>query len=104
MTDPDAMAEFSGQWPEAPDVRISVMSGQEAGLQRLRQETRTAGEAATEYAQLDGNGVFLVWDSGPEAEGRFPLAERIRLARSYGGLIFRRRVIVVEHWEEVTEP
>lgn len=90
--------------PEATGVQISVMSGQEAGLQRLLREAQTAGEVSTEYAQLDGNGVFLVWDSSPDAESGFPLAERIRLARSYGGLIFRRRVIVAEDWEQVAEP
>lgn len=88
----------------AADVRITVMSGQEAGLQRLRQQAGETGEAVTEYAQLDGNGVFLVWDTDPDGEERFPLAERIRIARSYGGIIFRRRVIAVEAWTEVTEP
>lgn len=88
----------------AAGMQIRVTSGREAGLQRLRQEARAAGEAVTEYAQLDGNGVFLVWDSGPDAERRFPLAKRIRSARSAGGLIFRRRMIVVEDWEEVAEP
>lgn len=100
----DDMAEFFDQWPEtAADVRITVMSGQEAGLQRLRQQAGTAGGAITEYAQLDGNGVFLVWDVSPDGEERFSLAERIKAARSFGGIIFRRRVIVVENWEEVTE-
>ena len=89
---------------EVAPVQVRVMSGREAGLERLERQAGAAGEAHTEYAQLDGNGVFLVWDSGPNAETRFPLAERIRIARSYGGLIFRRRVIVVENWEEVTEP
>ena len=80
------------------------MSGQEAGLQRLKQQAGTAGEAVIEYAQLDGNGVFLVWDVSPETEQRWPLARRIASARKGGGIIFRRRVIVVEGWEEATEP
>lgn len=86
-----------------PARSVSVMSGQESGLRQIRQEARTAGEVVTEYAQLDGNGVFLVWDSSPDGEARFPLAERIRIARSFGGLIFRRHMIVVENWEEVAE-
>lgn len=87
---------------DAP-VQVRVMSGQEAGLERLHRQAGATGETVTEYAQLDGNGVFLVWDTDPDSEARFPLAERIRAARSYGGRIFRRRVIVVEDWEEVTE-
>lgn len=88
----------------AAEVQISVMSGQEAGLQRLRRQVGETGEAVTEYAQLDGNGVFLVWDVSPETEQRRPLAKRIETARKFGGIIFRRRVIVAEDWKEVTEP
>ena len=88
---------------DAP-VQVRVMSGREAGLERLERQAGAAGEAHTEYAQLDGNGVFLVWDVDPDGEERFPLTERIKAARSFGGLIFRRRVIVVEDWEEVAKP
>lgn len=88
---------------DAP-VQVRVMSGQEAGLERLQQQAGTAGEAVTEYAQLDKNGVFLVWDVSPETEQRWPLARRIAAAREGGGIIFRRRVIVIEGWTEVAEP
>ena len=87
---------------DAP-IQVRVMSGQEAGLERLQRQAGVTGEAVTEYAQLDKNGVFLVWDVPPEGEQRWPLAKRIKAARKFGGIIFRRRVIVVEGWEEVTE-
>lgn len=76
------------------------MDGREAGLRRL-DRARATGTVITEYAQLDRNGVFLLWDADPAAGNRFPLARRIKLARSYGGLVFRRRVAVIEDWEEI---
>ena len=53
----------------------------------------------TEYAtMMSGGGMHVRWDD-PEVERIYPLAEWIPL----GGKVYRRRVIVVEDWEEVPQ-
>lgn len=74
---------FDDNWsPEA--ARVEVVTG-----------------VVTEYGHLHGSGYLL---RGPEAERFYPLAEWIEDKRDNGGRVFRRRVIVVEDWTEVTGP
>ena len=56
-----------------------------------------------EYAtQMSGGGMHIRWDD-PEMERIYPLAEWIPAQQRFGGKVYRRRVIVVEDWEEVRQ-
>lgn len=61
-------------------------------------------EAVTEYATLMSGGGFHVRNGDPEIEEIYPLAQWIPNERRFGGRVYRRRVVVVEDWEEVSEP
>lgn len=57
--------------------------------------------AVTEHATRMGSGTMVVrWD-GPAAERYYPLADWIRSAQQDHGGAYRRRIIVVDDWEEV---
>lgn len=62
-----------------------------------------AAALVTEYANPHGSG-WKLWDTGPFIGKFSPLAERIEAARGNGDRVLRRTVIVVDDWEEVTEP
>lgn len=57
----------------------------------------------TEYAN-DMAGGFHLWGTGPIIDRVAPLAQRIEAALENGFRVRRRTVIVVDDWEEVTEP
>jgi hypothetical protein len=59
-------------------------------------------DVVTEYGQWYTLG-FLVFDSSPEVEAAYPLADRINARRRLGGRISQRKVIVLSEWEELTE-
>jgi hypothetical protein len=59
------------------------------------------GPVITEHAQLMSGGGFHVWNTEPHIEEIYPLAEKIKAGQRFGGKVYRRRVIVVEDWEEV---
>lgn len=59
-------------------------------------------EIVTEHAQEYSGGNMLVWPNDPELYEIFPLELRLKSARLNGGKTWRRRVIVVSDWEEVT--
>jgi hypothetical protein len=62
-----------------------------------------AAGAVTEHAiEMSGGGMHIRWDD-PECERIYPLAQWIPAQRRHGGHVYRRRVVVVEDWEEVTE-
>lgn len=63
-----------------------------------------AGETAVEYANEMSGGGLHVWNTEPDILEIYPLADKIRHGLRHGGKVYRRRVIVVEDWEEVTEP
>jgi len=45
-----------------------------------------------------------VRNDDPEVERIYPLAEWLPAARRFGGHVYRRRIVILEDWEEVTEP
>lgn len=59
----------------------------------------------TEYGVLMSGGGYRLLDDSPEVERVAPLAARIGAEiRGNGNHVFRRRVIVIEDWAEVTGP
>ena len=60
-----------------------------------------AGEPVTEHAQLMSGGGYHVRNSEPYIEEVYPLEQWIKAGQRFGGHVYRRRVIVVEDWEEV---
>lgn len=64
----------------------------------------TVAGVATEYGTQRKSGDRVVWDSAPYTEKVYPLAQRIEDARRDGGKVYRRRIIVVDPWDEVDAP
>lgn len=62
------------------------------------------GDEITEYALRMSGGAMQVRNPHPEIERVYPVAEWIAGETRFGHHIYRRRVIVVSDWEEVTEP
>jgi hypothetical protein len=60
-----------------------------------------AGEPVTEHADLMSGGGYHVWNTEPYIEEIYPLAQKIEDSQRFGGKVYRRRVVVVEDWEEV---
>ena len=60
-------------------------------------------EPITEHANLMRGGGFHVWNTEPHILEIYPLAEQILHGQQEGGRVYRRRVIVVEDWEEVPQ-
>lgn len=60
-----------------------------------------AGEPVTEHAQLMSGGGYHVRNPEPYIEKIYPLGEWIKAGQRSGGHVYRRRVIVVDDWEEV---
>jgi hypothetical protein len=58
-------------------------------------------EVIEEYGQLFGSGDVKLWDLSPELVEIYPMAKRIEYGKRHGGRVLRRRVIVVDEWEEV---
>lgn len=66
--------------------------------------TEYAATIKTEYGVLmSGGGYHIRWDD-PEAERILPIADFITCMNRDGAHVYRRRVVVVEDWEEVTKP
>jgi hypothetical protein len=64
--------------------------------------TFLAAEEVTEHGQQMSGGGFHVRVSGPEYERYYPLDQWIE-HKTRDGNCWRRRVVVVEDWTEVTE-
>ncbi len=62
------------------------------------------GEPVTEYAELMSGGGMHIRCNDPLVERIYPLAEWLPAARRFGGHVYRRRIVILEDWEEVTEP
>jgi hypothetical protein len=58
-------------------------------------------EPVEEYGQLMSAGSVQLWDLDLELLEIYPLAKRIEHGKRHGGRVLRRRVIVVDDWEEV---
>lgn len=61
-------------------------------------------EVVTEYALLMSGGSMQVRNPDPEIERIYPVALWIEHEARLTHHVYRRRVIVVSDWEEVTEP
>lgn len=55
----------------------------------------------TEHATAFKSGDMKIRCDDPEVEEVYPLARWIVHQQRYGGRVYRRRVIVVDDWEEV---
>jgi len=63
-----------------------------------------AAETVTEYAVMMSGGGYHVRNGAPEIEEIYPLAQWVKSERRFGGKVYRRRVVVIEDWAEVTKP
>lgn len=54
-----------------------------------------------EYGHLMSGGGVSVWPLDPETLDIYPLAKRIEHGKRHGGHVLRRRIIVLDDWEEV---
>lgn len=54
-----------------------------------------------EHAILMSGGGMQVRNGDPEIERIYPLAQWIRGQQRFGGMVYRRTVLVVEDWAEV---
>lgn len=61
------------------------------------------GHATVEYGQLYSSGGFLTFNDSPEIEAIWPMADRIKAGRMHGGHVYRRTIVVISEWEEVTD-
>lgn len=56
-------------------------------------------EEIEEYGTMYSTGV-LTWPNDPEIDRIYPLEERITHAKRMGQKVLKRRIIIVEDWEE----
>jgi hypothetical protein len=61
------------------------------------------GSAEVEYGQLMSGGGFQTFNSDPEIEQIYPMADRIKAGQRFGGKVYRRTIIVLQDWEEVSK-
>jgi hypothetical protein len=61
-------------------------------------------EPVTEYGIAYSCGGYLTIKDSPELEAVWPLADRISAQLRTGGHVYRRRLILVDDWEEISEP
>lgn len=73
-------------------------------LWQLIRSAQSNEPTLTEYGQLMTDGGFHTRNPHPEIERVYPVVDWIKHGTRFGGRVFRRRVIVVEGWTEVTEP
>jgi hypothetical protein len=57
----------------------------------------------TEHGTQFKGGDHVVWSTEPDVEEVYPLAKRIANQVRNGGKVYRRRIIVVDHWAEVDD-
>jgi hypothetical protein len=90
-----------GQWlaerPGADGAQL-VDVDQPAPVDHGPRLDTTGRPIATEHARVTASGGLLWYNTSPEVEAIFPLADRIEAARQFGGRVMRRQVIVVEDW------
>jgi len=55
----------------------------------------------TEHGQLMSSGGYQIFSDSPEIENIFPMAGRIEAGKRFGGHVYRRRIVVLDDWEEV---
>lgn len=54
-----------------------------------------------EHGQLMSGGGVSVWPLDAETLDIYPLAKRIEHGKRHGGTVLRRRIIVLDEWEEI---
>lgn len=64
--------------------------------------TSTLSEPVTEYASPLTSGDMQVWNTDAETEEIYHVASRVAHQTRFGGKVYRRTVVVVENWTEVT--
>lgn len=89
---------FSGWAGELTDSERAVVEDREPPWPTppIRPET------VVEHAVLMSGGGMHVRYEDPEIERIYPLAQWIEHGHRFGGRVYRRTVIVVEDWEEVS--
>ncbi|MEU0465039.1 hypothetical protein ABZ215_13630 [Amycolatopsis sp. NPDC006131] len=60
------------------------------------------GSVVTEHAIMMSGGGMHVRNPGPDTERIYPLKTWIEHQQRDGGKVYRRRVIVIEDWTEVS--
>lgn len=61
-------------------------------------------EVTTEYGLLMSSGGFLIRNTDPMVEQIYPTPEWARNETFTGGHVYRRRIVIQEEWEEITDP
>jgi hypothetical protein len=56
----------------------------------------------TEYAELMSGGGFNVWNTEPYILDIYPLADKIKAGQRFGGVVYQRKITVLEEWTEVS--
>ena len=56
-----------------------------------------------EHAVMMSGGGYHVRNDAPEIEDIYPLARWIKSEQRFGGKVYRRTIIVVDGWEEVSD-
>jgi hypothetical protein len=97
LSELDLVTEMNAQVPKT--IRASLT---EAGREAAMSVTyRAPAEHVTEHAVRMSSGAMTVRYDHPDIDRIFPLAEWIRTEQRFGGRVWRRRIIVVDDWEEV---
>lgn len=55
-----------------------------------------------EYGQQMSGGGFRTFIDEPYIEEIYPLADRLEAGMRHGGHVYRRRIIVIEDWAEIS--
>ena len=58
-------------------------------------------ESVEEYGHLMSGGGVHVWPDDPEILDIYPLDKRIEHGKRHGGRVLRRRIVVLDDWEEI---
>lgn len=89
--------------PGTPDGAVAGIATMDLACLVDVARTFLAADEVTEYGQQMSGGGFHVRVTGPDYERYYPLADWIE-HKVRDGNCWRRRVVVVEDWTEVTEP
>ena len=98
----NAWREIVDQWERGHQDDVLPYTAQlEGEIAALKAEAAESPEPVTEYGQQMSGGGFHVRVNDPAVDQVYPLADWIK---HHVGNCWRRRVVVVEDWTEVTEP
>lgn len=100
------LASMNGRLPETfipAEARSQIRRWQETQVPAARQmpEAGRRHDVITEHAIKMPSGAMQVRNSEPLTEKVYPLADWIAHGQENGGKVYRRRIIVVDDWEEV---